>query len=293
MGTHGWERFAHPVGTTEITERHTERVLGVLVCIAWFASLAFITSVASLPAVDAHTSDFALTHRTAPIDGLMAAVSLIGGGEIMTLVAAFAAVGLVLAGRWRSAVFITVAFVAAELLAPALRTGFMRAGPPGDYRPMLVLSRSIDVIWLGAALVAVVAAAPTRWRWTAVLAASLFVAIIGVDHLGLRILDTPDEFDSFPSGHLIRTSVVVASLALVLWHTRRRNALIVAGGALLVLTAISRVYLGAHYPTDVLAGIAVGVGVALLVSLVPGLDPLRSGAAPAPAEEGSPELART
>jgi membrane-associated phospholipid phosphatase len=271
LGTQAFARRRHAFAS----RYQLQKFLGLLVCLAWFGSLGLIETIAPLPALDANVAQFAADHRTPALDGLMAVVSLVGGGEMMSLLAAASAVALLFAGRQRAAIFVAVAFVLAELLAPVLRTLFMRPGPPVDYQPTLVLPRSIDALWVGLAVVGVIVAIPTRWRWTALFAAALFVVILGVDHLALRLVNTPDEFDSFPSGHLIRMTVLVASLALVLWRTRWRMPMVLAGGALLVLTAISRVYLGAHYPTDVLAGIAVGVGVAVAVALVPALDPTR------------------
>lgn len=63
---------------------------------------------------------------------------------------------------------------------------------------------------------------------------------------------------SFPSNHV--TLAVAAAVALVL--AARRTGLIALGLALLV--ACSRVYLGAHYPHDVLAGAVLGALVACL-----------------------------
>jgi len=67
---------------------------------------------------------------------------------------------------------------------------------------------------------------------------------------------------SFPSGHAAGATVWWG-FALVLWWSRERGlaarmAGVLVAVAIVALTAVSRVYLGAHYPSDVLAGIAEG-----------------------------------
>jgi undecaprenyl-diphosphatase len=75
---------------------------------------------------------------------------------------------------------------------------------------------------------------------------------------------------SFPSGHAAGSFCVAAFLAVVLpavWRSSPRRAYLVALLGLLVAAciALSRVYLGAHFPSDVLAGALLGalVGAAL------------------------------
>lgn len=67
---------------------------------------------------------------------------------------------------------------------------------------------------------------------------------------------------SFPSGHSLVSLAVYGSIALVLarrLRTRsRRIALLAAAGALVSAIGFSRLYLGVHFLTDVLAGFAAG-----------------------------------
>ena len=86
---------------------------------------------------------------------------------------------------------------------------------------------------------------------------------------------------SFPSGHAMM-STVVFGLAMVLATERKRDSLlsrviITAGGILIAGIAASRVYLGVHYPSDVIAGVLGGwawIGAALAL-LRPRLEPGR------------------
>jgi membrane-associated phospholipid phosphatase len=62
---------------------------------------------------------------------------------------------------------------------------------------------------------------------------------------------------SFPSGHATY-SVALVAIALTVPVRRRRGALVAVGVILAVAVGISRVYLRAHFLTDVLAGWALG-----------------------------------
>ncbi|MFF2087533.1 phosphatase PAP2 family protein [Nocardia sp. NPDC058176] len=74
--------------------------------------------------------------------------------------------------------------------------------------------------------------------------------------LGRRLVDTPIS-SSFPSGHSANAAAFATAVAL----ESPRAALAVAPVAAAV--AYSRIHTGAHWPSDVLVGAAVGTGVAL------------------------------
>ena len=61
----------------------------------------------------------------------------------------------------------------------------------------------------------------------------------------------------FPSGHAMSAIAFYGLLSLVLWHHRQYGWAIVAG-IWVPLVALSRVYLGVHYPSDVLASLTLG-----------------------------------
>lgn len=79
------------------------------------------------------------------------------------------------------------------------------------------------------------------------------------DHVvvGKRPIDT-----SFPSGHSASSFAAATSLAFA-FPQHRRLLLAVAAGV-----GFSRVYLGHHYPSDVLGGVFVGVSIGVAASLV-------------------------
>lgn len=65
---------------------------------------------------------------------------------------------------------------------------------------------------------------------------------------------------SFPSGHAMVSSAFILCLIIILWYTRWRTVTIVIGTTLIVMIGLSRLYLGVHYPSDILAGWAASTG---------------------------------
>lgn len=73
--------------------------------------------------------------------------------------------------------------------------------------------------------------------------------------------------ESFPSGHTTMAAVVYptlgAMMSRVVSRVRTRLYLLGLSAFLACLVGLSRMYLGVHYPTDVLAGLTLGFGWAL------------------------------
>ena len=77
---------------------------------------------------------------------------------------------------------------------------------------------------------------------------------------------------SFPSGHSMMAAIVYLTLAALLARTLTSWALkayvMLLAIAAILMVGISRVYLGVHWPTDVLAGWIVGAAWALFCALI-------------------------
>ena len=97
---------------------------------------------------------------------------------------------------------------------------------------------------------------------------------------------------SFPSGHTIESTVVYLTLGAMIAHLTPtvggRIYVLAVSMAAAGLVGISRVYLGMHFPTDVLAGWAVGLAWALLCWVVARRVAGRARQAPCRERSGAP-----
>jgi undecaprenyl-diphosphatase len=83
---------------------------------------------------------------------------------------------------------------------------------------------------------------------------------------------SPPETYSFPSGHSLTSAVFFGALAAILTarmkSKRVRIAIWIVSTAMFLLIGLSRIYLGVHYTTDVIAGFAAALIWILVVRFV-------------------------
>ncbi len=64
----------------------------------------------------------------------------------------------------------------------------------------------------------------------------------------------PESTFSFPSGHAMGSMTLATVLVLLAWHTRWRWWVALPMALFVAMVGLSRVYLGVHFPSDILAG---------------------------------------
>ncbi|QLE54483.1 phosphatase PAP2 family protein [Nostoc sp. TCL26-01] len=77
------------------------------------------------------------------------------------------------------------------------------------------------------------------------------------------------EFDfAFPSGHAMTSMTLVVILLILTWATSWRWLVLVSGSLFIMLIAWTRLYLGVHFPSDILAGWMVAIAWTIGVSII-------------------------
>jgi len=217
---------------------------------------------------------------------LLRPLAWLGRHELGTLLA----IGSVAAGVW------LFAALADEVMEGGTRkfdsTLLLALRRPGDLQPLgppALLNAARDITALGGPSVLTLLT----------VAVSLFLALDGKKHMALFVCGSigsgllvsnllKNSFDrprpdivphevyaasySFPSGHSMLSALTYLTLGAILARAHERKLLkayfLLTAVFLTVLIGVTRVYLGVHWPTDVLAGWTAGAVWALLCWLV-------------------------
>jgi membrane-associated phospholipid phosphatase len=193
---------------------------------------------------------------------------------------------------WRRAIILSVAGLVLGSAVGATyglwlkSSGNWRAGLPWERALMLGMDRSLPVVfdwlmrglpWLATNLTLLpVIALFSLWLWRkkdrGELALQLVIVSLGsliMNGVLKEIFDRPRPglwehrgqyaWASYPSGHAIVCVSVFFTIVLMLYRERGWRWPFAAAATLMVVVLYSRLYLGVHWPTDVLGGLLIGV----------------------------------
>ena len=83
-----------------------------------------------------------------------------------------------------------------------------------------------------------------------------FVAKLGFARArpDLWVSISPEVTYSFPSGHAMNSFALAGALVMLTWHSKWRLPVAVVALSYVTIIGLSRIYLGVHFPSDILAG---------------------------------------
>ncbi len=156
-----------------------------------------------------------------------------------------------------------------------------RLDEPFSLFSLIGMAEVTGIIWMVTVLLSLI-----KKAWLVAISLFSFWAGIIIELFGKVIIDHPSPpflfyrgvFDfefpssyvrtgsSYPSGHMFRSTFLISFLIAVLLrkkHPAHRLLTLLAGAGFLVLMAVSRVYLGEHWSTDVIGGFLLGSSLGL------------------------------
>lgn len=238
--------------------------IAAVVCLLGFFAIAALVRAGLTTGFDTAGLDLLRPLHGTILDPVFVAISELGVADILAFFTMIPAGYLWVIGARRAAVYLVLGYVLAAFASDGIKAVLPLARPPVSYQIPLKMPETEDLFWAILSVALVVVLWRTKWRWGAVIGAVLFAIAIFWDPTPL----SSPGMDSFPSGHAFRSIVLASSVLFALPYRPSRRLL---GGLIVVvfLIGVSRVYLGEHHPTDVIAGWLAGFALIAALTLLP------------------------
>lgn len=208
------------------------------------------------------------------LEDIVVVLAFLGAGAGLMLLLSCALWWLWIAGRRRDALFVAGALLLSQVLGRILKNVVGAPRPGLTDHELIAAQSSLRQVVLIAVAIGGVAALASGYRRAAIglgLALALCMAVF--EYAAPAVVSADSR--AFPSGHATSSMAFVAALALVMRTAPARLRVALWGGLLVAGVGLSRIVMGVHHPTDVLAGWALSLGVVsglalLLLRTAPG-----------------------
>ncbi|MCM1133311.1 MAG: phosphatase PAP2 family protein [Ruminococcus flavefaciens] len=157
-------------------------------------------------------------------------------------------------------------FLVLDYIREHMRSGFL-----DNIMPVITAFGNLGIFWVAVALI-ISAKAKYRKCSITMMIGMILGVVIGnfavkniirrdrpcwINEIGNMLIDNPQDF-SFPSGHTMSSFIA----ATILCYYDKKLGIPSFGIAILI--AFSRLYLYVHFPTDIIGGALLGVGIAVM-----------------------------
>jgi undecaprenyl-diphosphatase len=136
-----------------------------------------------------------------------------------------------------------------------------------EIEPLVIILTSLGIFpRIGLLIIPVILTLGYHKKWRSLLYLVLTILGSGIISVSTKIFfhrmrpslfessyPLPGDF-SFPSGHAILSMTFVTTLIILTWQTKWRWLVISLGGLFALAIAWTRLYLGVHFPSDILGG---------------------------------------
>lgn len=194
------------------------------------------------------------------LDAVMALFTVSGAGIGLAMGVAVTVFALLLRGRHGQILFLIAAVEGASLVERTLKASLAKPRPglpPGNELGWLHWYQLGLLVAMASALVLVWRVRSRRW---AMVLAGTFLVAVGLSEIEtLWTWATPAGGYSFPSGHATGSMALTAVFVMLAWPTRGRWWALLGGAVYAIGVGLSRLHLGVHFPSDILAGWAVAL----------------------------------